>query len=405
MRKLDYLLHTSPGNYSRYMDRYCQRLTFQIHQETYSKNSMPLLEKQRFRSELDIYLRSIHRNTFLGPVVLQLDFFPKRKNPPSIHKLAKNYIDLLYSKDANNCRLPLKDDQQISMLIVNYHVQRENKAPSITLTMAPMRDFILDLKLYQHIRNGNSFSEDDGDYFYDENDIFDNLEPYDENEMESAWDSLEDFRELANIVGEQSKHSENIRVRRVQSVTMKGYDINPHHLALFFDELYQTNTMVDRIFTDYRKWVISPPLGQLRSLGLPYKEGDSEQFKKAIEEIVEKYKRRYSILTPFLLNVKLTILYVPAESHEKDLDNIARQVIPIITDILKPPTELYFDIDSLPKGYPKHSIIQYQIVKLPRSNNDPLNGILRLVLGEYEPFNSLWEQMDRVIDRWASKAL
>ncbi|ULO04751.1 hypothetical protein H1230_16435 [Paenibacillus sp. 19GGS1-52] len=167
MRKLDYLLGTSPGNYHRYRDRYMKRLSFSINQETYSKKSMRGKEKQRFLDELNSYMCSNHRGAYRGPVVLQMDFYPKRGNPPSIHQLAKNYIDLLYPRESKKLRLPLLDDRQVAILIVNYHIQLENEKPLIQIKMAPIRDFLEDLQLYNMIRSGSGFTEDDGDYRYD----------------------------------------------------------------------------------------------------------------------------------------------------------------------------------------------------------------------------------------------
>ncbi|AKG35809.1 hypothetical protein VK70_15520 [Paenibacillus durus ATCC 35681] len=85
------------------------------------------------------------------------------------------------------------------------------------------------------------------------------------------------------------------------------------------------------------------------------------------------------------------------------MDNLARHIVPMVNEALKPPTGNWFDETACPKGYPKHSIIQYQIIKLPRSEHDPENGVARLVLGEYEKYNNLWREMDRLINTWAAK--
>lgn len=407
MRRLDYLLHTSQGNYLRYIERYNKRLFFEIKQETYSKKGMPAIEKNRFQLELDAYMRANRRTTYRGPVVLQLDFFPKRGNPPNIEKLAKNYIDLLYPRESKKLRLPMKDDRQISMLIVNYHVRNENEEPLIRLTLASMRDFLEDLQLYEKIRLGIGFSEDDGEYAYDEAELINDVDNRDPNALDYAWANLEGYREMASSWEDKTdfRMLEKHYIEEVQSAFMKGYEIKPMDFAFFFrsNERYRLSAL-DSLLDHRRKLIISAPFNPLPPTGLPIKEGDNEIFKMNIRTMLDKYKERFEILEPLLINLKVTILYVPSKDHEKDLDNLARRIVPLINDVLKPPVGLWFDTNPRPKGFPNNSIIQYQIVKLPRFDMDPEEGVARVILGEYEPYNNLWNQTDRLIDAWANRA-
>lgn len=369
---------------------------------------MPLEEKRRFQQELDKYMRDNNRKAFHGPVVIQLDFFPRRGNPPSIHKLAKNYIDLLYPTVTRALRLPMKDDRQISMLIVNYHVQEENEEPLIRLTIAPMRDFMEDLRLYENIRSGSGFPEDDGYMLYDADDLIENVERDDPNALDRALESLEEYRELKkdlNILRDLSLETHYIR--SAQSAFLRGLDIKPSHIPLMYDtreDIGKHSTIFNDFRDQYRRdLIISVPFTPLKSTGLPTKEGETVQFKKLIRSMLDQYKERYSILRPLLVNLKVTILYIPAINHESDLDNLARKIIPMVNEILKPPAGLWFNVNSQPAGFPKQSIIQYQVIKLPRSINDPEDGVARVVLGEYEPFHNLWAKIDKLIDAWADR--
>jgi hypothetical protein len=294
----------------------------------------------------------------------------------------------------------MKDDRQVGVLIVNYHVQEENEEPLIELTMAPMGDFLEDLQLYETLRSGTEFAEDDGDYSYDAEDLFENSSRFDVNDLEEALERLTSYREMIREweEAEELKGIERHYLREVQSAFMRADNINPHDLVVMYHTFEsRKRDILDTILDHHRKLIMSAPFSPLRSTGLPTKKGESEQFKETIRAMVNKYKQRYPILVPLLINMKLTILYVPPKEQEIDLDNLARHIVPMVNEALKPPTGIWFDVDARPKGHPKHSIIQYQIIKLPRSELDPENGVARLVLGEYEPYNNLWRDIDRLI--------
>lgn len=406
MRKVDYLLKTSQGNYDRYMTRYARRLDFSINQETYSKKSMNFTEKLQFQQELSDYLEKSKRKAFKGPVILKMDFFPSKGNPPSIHQLAKNYLDLLWRpvEGLRNPRLLLVDDRQISILIVNYHVQSVNSTPRIDIKIAPMRDFIEDLRLIEKIRSKISFSKDEDRTSYDKKEILYGKVKDPFEYFESARESLLEANELKGLTAD-NHHFElmyNIKLREYQSAFFLMEKITPIDLIqLYPDKEIVVDDILGQIFEDHRKMIITYSLRPLKTEGLPTRSGETQQFKDTIREMIQQFRYKYPALFPLLINLNLTILYVPPRVQEVDLDNLARYIVPFINEALKPPSGHWFTGYQHPNRFPQHTIIQYHIIKIPRSNKDPENGAIRLIFGEYSPYNDCWSENDDVIDRWS----
>jgi Holliday junction resolvase RusA-like endonuclease len=158
-------------------------------------------EKLRFQKEIAVYMRASKRRSFRGPVALQMDFYPRKGNPPSIHQLAKNYLDLLWRPVDGfiNPILPLQDDRQVNILIVNYQVQQENEKPSIQIKIAPLHHFHKDIRLYGVLRAQDGFPEDEDVRSYDPREIFndDNWDMVDElDRAREQLREIEDFRKF-----------------------------------------------------------------------------------------------------------------------------------------------------------------------------------------------------------------
>lgn len=244
--------------------------------------------------------------------------------------------------------------------------------------------------------------------FYDVDDLISSVKKDYPDELDHALEFLEDHRQLERDLNlPVDLNIKTHYLRRAQSAFLKGLDINPGHLSLLYNTLVESDNKW-QLFKDLRdqyrrELIISVPFTPLKSTVLPTKDGETKQFKKIIQLMLNKYKEKYSILRPLLVNLKVTILYVPAMNHESDLDNLARKIIPIVNEILKPPTELWFDAHSQPTGFQRQSIIQYQVIKLPRAINDPEEGVARVILGEYEPYHNLWGTIDKLIDAWGHR--
>jgi len=404
MDKLDYLLRTSRGNYDRHMDRFSRRIRFTINQETYSKDSMLPREKLRFQQKFSDLMHAQKRRAFRGNVVLQMDFYPSKGNPPSIHKLPKNYLDLLWRpvEGLLNPNLPLKDDRQISILIVNYHVQKANKEPRIEIEMAPLRDFYDDLHLYDRI-NSYDFPGDEENPRYDlENVIQEEDYPRLLDQSIVRLDELKDLEDFVDLL-EVYQSLRNIYLFNYQSAFFGIEKIKTSELIVLLLKNKPGHGLIAQFLSENRKLIISHSFSPLKAIGLPTRRGETDNFKDTVRRMITEFKERYPSLFPLRVNLNLTILYVPPSRQEMDLDNLAMNIVPYLNEALKPPAGHWFHDYQRPRGFPAHTIIQYQIIKIPRDHNDPEDGTVRLILGKYEPYKNCWKDVERTIDLWSNE--
>jgi hypothetical protein len=152
MKRREYV-KTREGQRSRYKWRKYRRVFARFEHELRSKNSMNANERIAFQRGLGSQLAATHRRAFRSPVILDITFTTNQPNPPEIHTLSKNYIDLLQAPISGSgqrrSRLLVNDDRQVSILTVHYRLGSE---PSICLSMDSRRHFEDDLRLLQRIR-------------------------------------------------------------------------------------------------------------------------------------------------------------------------------------------------------------------------------------------------------------
>jgi hypothetical protein len=113
-------------------------------------------QRQRdFRSGIN-QLRELRQGVLTGPVALDLEFHPATKQPPSIHRLAKRYLDVLgaapnTSDGSKRRHLLYRDDRQVTLL----HVRLWPHSASVDASTSghtdvlarPLRDVVADLEL------------------------------------------------------------------------------------------------------------------------------------------------------------------------------------------------------------------------------------------------------------------
>jgi len=96
-----------------------------------------------------------------------------------------------------------------------------------------------------------------------------------------------------------------------------------------------------------------------------------------------------------------------------DLDNLAKYIIPIITQIFKPPTiHLHVKHKStidksiteeikFTQNIPKHGIMKYQVIKLDREDDSPKNGSISLFISDGMLLsNNIWYKVNSYIWDW-----
>jgi hypothetical protein len=145
-----------------------------------------------------------------------------------------------------------------------------------------------------------------------------------------------------------------------------------------------------------RKLLLSDPL-TLPLPALPRAAGESEDFARLIRARLEEFRTGWPLFRSLLVPVTLTFLVVPPEQG-KDLDNIALTALPIAHEVLRPHIAPHLLAPSYRHGEPEpwrvealarlrsvnaRSVQAYQVIELPRSPQDPSEGMLRLALGRH----------------------
>lgn len=166
MKRRDYL-NTFEGQVRLRRKRQMNRLQFVFNgQEPKSKNAISEEEKEAFQNTILTKMKEQQRRYFKASVALQFDFFPHKNNPPALHTMPKNYLDLLAKPVAGvtstRKRLVFEDDRQVRYLAVKYHIQSNATEPSIWLKAAPFRDFVSDIALLKKIKDNELRSCSDG---------------------------------------------------------------------------------------------------------------------------------------------------------------------------------------------------------------------------------------------------
>ncbi len=149
----------------------------------------------------------------------------------------------------------------------------------------------------------------------------------------------------------------------------------------------------------------------------PHRKGDSEQFDVTLRQALNAYKAKRPYLFPLTSQLCVTLLMVPPVAGGKDLDNLARLVLPALHEIWAPPSHVAHTINiakikdqtirsywetlqqELPKE-PKHSITEYRAFELPRLPGDAPEGFVRLAVGEGQRPVQFREEIDDALGGW-----
>lgn len=145
----------------------------------------------------------------------------------------------------------------------------------------------------------------------------------------------------------------------------------------------------------------------------PQQRGDKNLFKNQLKVELKAFKEKFKTLFPLLHPISVIVTFIPPLKKVVDLDNLARYIVPFVNEIFEPPTVVQltykdsFLSDLLKKEieivqrFPPHSIASYQLVQIPRLENDPENGKIGFLItdGLYH-LNNVWRTVDEIIDNW-----
>ena len=431
MRRAEYLA-TREGQLRAWRWRRRRRLYMDVSGEPKSKQAMSKADAIAFQRALAVRLSQLGRSAYRSPVVIEMDFFCEQNDPPELHTLAKNYLDLLQApvpgSHVRRKKILIKDDRLVRFLVVTYHL-RTSTTPKVQIQVDTISNLLEDLQLLRCIK-GNDFLEEP-DWSWQQN-------------LFAAQDVGEEDEEDDNVTdaGMELRRIENDRQNIESRLGTRVYDA----LWNMCNRGYQEKFL--RIFRIQTKWLAQlllplltskassgskdavsesvQRLGRdmilLSSLTLdlghsPLRSGEGKQFKAKVEGALRDFKAHYPRLFPLTSLLGITVFYLPPRHQGIDLDNLARYVVPFVHQVIQPPSTWLatMDIDHVKDQKtkrrlmrerrrlartPPHSILRYQVVQLPRLDQDPAGGYVRLMLDSVPSGPSLWKRLDKAIDKW-----
>jgi hypothetical protein len=389
--------------------RWGRTLAMQVQGEPRRKahNKTPAADFQRqVMDAMDRY----RRYPFTGPVALDLHFRTTRRNPPSIYHAAKHALDLLGPVLPGNERprrrnVLYRDDRQVKFLYIDldqgWHREAE-PGGSTFITARRAGDVITDLCM-AHRLSGEQY-DDDGEEAspFWVPDLPDDPEPDWLRQPGPGATALQRF--LADVTRfHYVSHLQETMLARSGALLASG-------LSMYLDSHIRTGepAQLAAIFEQSRAesldLLLSSPL-MLPLPGLPRATGQARGFSQQIRSSLEGFRSRWPLLTTLLVPVTVTFFVIPPEQG-KDLDNIALTALPIAHDVLRPhiaPHLLspYYEDDrhqqpwqaealARLKSINARSVSAYQVIELPRSGRDPVEGVLRLALSSHS-HRSWWD--------------
>jgi hypothetical protein len=422
MNRTQYL-ETRAGQAWAWRNRQIRQVRLQLNTQLESKNSSSEQSRIAFQRKLKRQLVKIGRQrAFHAPVVLQMDFTPSlAANFPSIHSLAKHYLDLFQmpvpGSELRSSRILLADDRLVKLLICNcnFHGGR----PGVGLRVSTLGDFGADLLLYKRILD-NNFSDatpDRGRWI--------KSEAY--RDVDAEFDSLSELkRDRADIEARYSpemwQRLNLMQLRGLQEALLRQRQIHPEQLIALFERSELQGTPFHRINEHLRaalKDLQMRALGSLSLGSLPAKSGDTAKFAAELTKIVDELRAAHPLLFPLLTTLGITILHTPGKTSQGiDLDNLARKIIPVIHERLNPPATGFHGLADLErsggdlmndeiwkslKRVPKYHVSRYQVLESPRSERDPEEGSIKLILHSgIEEGLGAWDEMHQTIREWES---
>jgi hypothetical protein len=408
-----------------------QNIVGKIEGEPASKGKRGTAVAAQYQRQVMDVMKLHSRHPLTGPVALDLYFRSRRRNPPTIQRAAKYFLDLLGTTLSENIEprrrsVLYRDDRQVRFLYVNQsqgwpweHDMHSANAGSTFLFASPARHVEADLcaayDLYKE--------EDDGWVEWPSDLDSAGKSPFAIPDMPSGpeFDWL-DGSPPADATPERRWMYEQVRFNSIETLqdvhlartdavlayAVAGYLAHRRRREPYRDLFAST-------FTYHSHLLLSDPIS-LSLPGLPRRSGQGDAFQQAVRERFETFKASEPLLETLLTTIKLTFLVIPPEQG-KDLDNIALEVLPIAHDVLKPhivpfvrapriagePDDQWWaEIRKRLQSVNAQSVTSYQVIELPRSPRDPPEGVLRVALGR-ESNKSWWAAagyyLDALIER------
>lgn len=425
------LLKTQNGQRALRYTRSTERVLFSVDQQPKTKKSIRQAEKLDFQNRV---LEAMNRRrAFRSPIVLEFDFHSKQPNPPSIHQLAKNYLDLLWHREpalgTRREALLFKDDRQVKGLFVHCHLEHVDQ-PSIWVRAEPLRNVVADLDLLQRIRDDDFDTDSRWSWRGRPWREFE-AELHKEDEEGRSEGLVEQVRDWDRLPMEQRRRlgpafdaNRRMLMQQLQKHVLARTDRFVRSLLTRVPQLWGGMRRRLNPWEEYRARLAELSQGFLLVPGIsislgraPARDGETTLFKSNAKRILAGYRTARPDLFPLLAQVSLTIFFTPPATGGIDLDNLARYIIPIVHEVMEPPSTYWGTVDpsnppkdeKLRKWFeeglasvrrlPKYSLTSYQAIELPRFPSYPPEGQIHIAFGDGSSVRSVLRDVDQVIEK------
>lgn len=410
----------------RWRDR--RRLLALVEQEPEKKGRRGARSATAFRRQFQTRSVSGDRGYWpRAPLALELDFTTARTQPPNIESLAKHYLDLLGRHDEDGGKpLLYHDDGQVKMLYVScrhsWDPDRPVEQGSIRLVCSPRADVIAELEAADDFAATCDGLDENADED-SRGDLDLGLRLENAREFEASGDP-ELNRMAADIRFDALRDHQEFFLRASDRWLSGLFQRRGRELMTGKPATWEARAA--RAIGTLQAWrELQEPFGpgsideELRSFflvplpTLPTRSGERELFKEALDEACRRFLHAHPSLSPLVAPLRVTILVAPP--HQKDLDNLAREVVPAINRHFRPPQDPWL-LDGTHVGLPpgrrsrdgqrrqralarlrsigQYSVWAYQVIQVHRRPEDPREGWMAVVLGHGENRHSLWREAE-----------
>ena len=391
-------------------------------------------EKRAFQEKILAGLEQFSWPTFRAHLACELAFYSDQPDPPQLHTLAKNYLDLLATPEhlspIKRRHLVYRDDRQIKLLSVSYHLSADWSGASIHIEVDRLSRLREDIRLVDRIRR-DDFEEDKdsnlGRYGCRRPGTYDDeLEDRLRDEMEEAFRSYKHSRShhkswLRKLSSDVYTAMLEMDQRILQEKFLAWNEAIVRRMVLgILDQGARERRsgllgLSEAVCGLQRQLLLSEPTS-LDASHAPMKSGDTTRFLSEITKALSRFETQYSWLFPLRIPLAATIVVVPPPSGI-DLDNLAMKVIPLINGQWSPPRSTLgtFDVNSVSdrrlrglfrahvqaeRRFPKISLARYEVIEIPRSQTDPPSGFVRIALGSGLDPTTIRGAMDQQVRKW-----
>ncbi|MCC2030892.1 hypothetical protein [Microbacterium allomyrinae] len=238
------------------------------------------------------------------------------------------------------------------------------------------------------------------------------------NNLEEAWDSHKAVygesrrsRFYADFERDQlldyqalfdpNDQEEGARFRQIANqIDYRDQAQQQQHVDLVFSSLF-TELPVDRfgVWKAARSRLAYCPY--IFDLGTLPERGETREFERRLRRILEDRRDRFPGLLPLRARSGVSMILFDKPGHSKDLDNLVRETLPAILDVLRPPRH---DHQGWLADEPELSMSQVdipfiEVASIPADQSDMPPGSLVLGLSSADRYSSWWSLVGDYVER------